>query len=105
MDKCPFCGLNPYEYVDVGIGSVAVAVNCCEMGYDLIVNGADFDALATQWMAGARATIDRYEYALREIAWRREKTADEMWAIADEAVNGPAIDEEHDDGDAADAPF
>ena len=26
---CPFCGLDPFEYVDVGIGQVPVAVNCC----------------------------------------------------------------------------
>lgn len=29
---CPFCGLHPYEYVDVGVGSVPIAVNCCEFG-------------------------------------------------------------------------
>lgn len=31
--RCPFCGLDPYEYVDVGVGHVPVAVNCCSMGY------------------------------------------------------------------------
>ena len=31
--NCEFCGLDPYEYVDVGVGSIAVAVNCCELGY------------------------------------------------------------------------
>ena len=30
---CEFCGLDPYEYVDIGIGYQAVAVNCCEAGY------------------------------------------------------------------------
>jgi len=32
--NCPFCGLDPYEYVDVGVGGrgVPVAVNCCEFG-------------------------------------------------------------------------
>ena len=29
--RCPFCGLHPYEYVDVGIGHVPVAVNCCHL--------------------------------------------------------------------------
>ena len=31
--KCPFCGLFPYEMVDVGVGHVPVAVNCCEFGH------------------------------------------------------------------------
>jgi hypothetical protein len=33
MEKCPFCGLHPFEYVDIGIGQQAVVVNCCEYGY------------------------------------------------------------------------
>jgi hypothetical protein len=36
---CPFCGLDPYEYVDVGIGVVPVAVNCCAYGYMLFYQG------------------------------------------------------------------
>lgn len=34
MNICPFCGMDPYEYVDVGIGGrgVPVAVTCCELG-------------------------------------------------------------------------
>ncbi len=34
MTTCPFCGCNPFEYVDVGVGSVPVAVTCCELGHD-----------------------------------------------------------------------
>lgn len=33
MSNCEYCGYHPYEYVDVGIGSIAVAVNCCELGF------------------------------------------------------------------------
>lgn len=29
---CPFCGLDPYEYVDIGVGFERVAVSCCEFG-------------------------------------------------------------------------
>lgn len=32
---CPFCGCHPFEYVDVGVGSVPVAVTCCGLGNDL----------------------------------------------------------------------
>ncbi len=36
---CPFCKCDPYEYVDIGIGYQAVAVNCCEYGHLHIVDG------------------------------------------------------------------
>ena len=32
---CPFCGRDPYHYVDVGVGCVPAAVECCEMGIGL----------------------------------------------------------------------
>lgn len=34
--QCPFCGCDPYEYVDVGVGGRGqpVAVTCCELGID-----------------------------------------------------------------------
>lgn len=32
MTRCAFCGRDPYEYVDVGVGMVPVAVTCCEFG-------------------------------------------------------------------------
>ena len=32
---CPFCKCDPYEYVDVGVGMVPVAVNCCDAGIEL----------------------------------------------------------------------
>jgi hypothetical protein len=34
-ERCPFCGHDPYHYVDNGIGMEAVAVNCCEPGIAL----------------------------------------------------------------------
>lgn len=32
---CPFCGRDPYEYVDIGVGFDKVAVSCCEPGIAL----------------------------------------------------------------------
>lgn len=29
---CPYCGQDPYEYVDVGVGMIPVAVTCCNAG-------------------------------------------------------------------------
>lgn len=29
---CPFCQGHPYEYVDVGVGMMPVAITCCPLG-------------------------------------------------------------------------
>lgn len=34
MSTCPFCGRDPFHYVDNGVGMEAVAVTCCELGDD-----------------------------------------------------------------------
>lgn len=36
---CPFCGRDPFHYVDNGVGMEAVAVTCCELG-NLYFRGA-----------------------------------------------------------------
>lgn len=35
-DRCPFCGRDPYHYVDIGVGFQAAAVECCSAGIELI---------------------------------------------------------------------
>ena len=37
--RCPFCGHNPFHYVDIGVGYQAAAVNCCDLGVDLFQYG------------------------------------------------------------------
>ena len=39
MKKCPFCHYDPFEYVDIGVGMVPVAVSCCDLGIDLYRGG------------------------------------------------------------------
>lgn len=34
-ERCPFCGYDPYHYVDNGVGMEAVAITCCELGMAL----------------------------------------------------------------------
>lgn len=36
---CPFCRRDPYHYVDVGVGMVPVAVDCCDYGIALFQYG------------------------------------------------------------------
>lgn len=38
-EKCPFCNIHPYEYVDIGVGCEPVAVTCCGLGHELLVVG------------------------------------------------------------------
>lgn len=42
---CPFCGLDPYEYIHNGIGMEAVAVNCCEWGWYYFDGGDEWNHL------------------------------------------------------------
>ena len=50
MAQCPFCGLEQFEYVDVGIGSVPVAVNCCPLGPSLFEHYSDKATIAAAQM-------------------------------------------------------
>lgn len=34
-DLCPFCKMYPYHEVDVGVGYVKAAVDCCDLGVAL----------------------------------------------------------------------
>ena len=37
--RCAFCGRDPYEYVDIGVGYQAVAVSCCDEGISVYQYG------------------------------------------------------------------
>lgn len=57
MTTCPFCNRDPFCYVDVGVGSVPVAVDCCDLGdlwfrgarppitHDVTMSAEEFDAI------------------------------------------------------------
>lgn len=38
---CPFCKCDPYHYVDVGVGHVPAAVDCCDLGIGLFSHHED----------------------------------------------------------------
>lgn len=33
--QCSFCGKDPYDYVDAGVGEIPAAVTCCDLGIAL----------------------------------------------------------------------
>lgn len=65
---CPFCKLDPYEYVDVGIGSVPVGATCCEYGAEYYLSpDAQYDEILERYHADISETFrlindDSFEY-------------------------------------------
>ncbi len=74
---CPFCKNDPFEYVDVGVGFVPVAVTCCDLGYELI--RADPTKKARQTLRQMRSYSPRQKAramkTLREYGLREEKSS------------------------------
>lgn len=48
MPTCPFCGYDPYDYIDIGVGMQAVAVTCCELGIELFDHRRTGDVTLTR---------------------------------------------------------
>lgn len=47
MSECPFCGRDPFHYVDNGVGMEAVAVTCCELGDQLFRGNEQWQPIET----------------------------------------------------------
>lgn len=69
-ERCPFCGHDPYHYVDIGVGMEAVAVTCCELGIELFdhrntgdvtISREEFSEIATKLMDLRREAEDRFD--------------------------------------------
>lgn len=75
MTICPFCGHDPFHYVDNGVGMEAVAVTCCELG--------------DQYFRGQRptpeeVTLSREEFCeiAEKLLQARYEPSDSDWKIA-----------------------
>ena len=69
---CPFCGREPYHYVDIGVGMDRAAVDCCDLGIGLFQHGDDQISRA----AGLLANMAREVLAHRKSeAWQPIETA------------------------------
>lgn len=82
MTTCPFCARDPFHYVDIGVGVMPAAVDCCELG-DLYFRGARPapETVSMPWeefvevgssLSSARSEIARLREALEQIANGRE---------------------------------
>jgi len=85
MNKCAFCGADPYEYVNNGIGLEPVAVTCCELGcavydhrYDdaaeITVTSAELREIASR-IAAQDWQIKRRDNLIEKV-WKRRRIAD-----------------------------
>jgi hypothetical protein len=69
-DICPFCGHDPYHYVDIGVGYEAVAVTCCEHGVEL------FDHRSTGDVTMSREEFVEIANKLREQRAKADEASD-----------------------------
>ena len=65
---CAFCGMDPYEYVDVGVGWVPVAVTCCYMAYSAMGGPVGPPSEVVPWIEKGLAGFDRYQHLLGQIS-------------------------------------
>lgn len=68
MDACPFCGRDPYHYVDIGVGMQKVAVECCDLGIALIQYGDEQLQAEVALRTEAADLIDELVEALQFLA-------------------------------------
>lgn len=95
---CPFCGRDPYEYVDIGVGFERVAVSCCDLGIALLQYGdaqlAGEANLRRDLAAALRQTLARnaeLEAALRPFAEAFDQAAPtwrDNWGIVGNVIFG-----------------
>lgn len=83
MSNCPFCGLDPYHYVNNGVGMEAVAVTCCEFGQELFGHERP-----------AEITLSREEF---------QEIADKLTSLRDKLNDAGGSDEDDECGDVAQA--
>ena len=83
---CPFCGHDPYHYVDIGVGFQAVAVNCCDYGIALFQHGDEqlSKVRARMEQAAARIAADAARIRELEAAGRALLTCPAIADIASE---------------------
>mgnify|MGYP003636958330 FL=1 len=72
---CPFCGCDPYEYVDVGVGGagVPVAVVCCDLGVEYFDHTRDSDTVEIS--RGQLSEFGRIFHAMRSLGLNPEMNA------------------------------
>jgi hypothetical protein len=103
--RCAFCGRDPYEYVDIGVGYQAVAVSCCEEGIALYHGDRELSRIARlldgdkRRAARGRRLLQRYMDAQNDAVWlectgcgkkecmsRRALENGDAWATSNEAA-------------------
>jgi hypothetical protein len=69
--KCPFCGLDPFDYVDIGVGYEPVAVTCCVFGMLFFERGLPMEFV--------RKLYDESDGNMNGCDWEDVKREYEKW--------------------------
>lgn len=68
--RCIFCGRDPHEYVDIGVGFQAVAISCCDYGIGLYQHGDKALAKCASLLeSGDKRKIKRATAILRRLPY------------------------------------
>lgn len=70
---CPFCGHDPYHYVDNGIGMERVAVTCCDLGVALYQDGDELLVREVALRAEAATLLERQAEAAGKLVEALER--------------------------------
>lgn len=88
--SCPFCKCDPYHYVDVGIGYVPAAVDCCDLGIGLFSHNDEGRKLSRRVLRDMRSPSPRAKAramkVLREFGYKPDRRSNRQpWAWVAEA--------------------
>lgn len=78
MERCVFCGHDPYHYVDNGVGMERVAVTCCDLGcaiYDHRNDGNAEIAISVKELQDIAGKLAQRQWEVR----RRDMLIEKMW--------------------------
>lgn len=78
MSACAFCGRDPYEYVDIGVGMERVAVTCCELGCAVYDHRNSDDAeipVTSKELREMAAKVAQLQLQIE----RRDRTIGKLW--------------------------
>ncbi len=78
MERCAFCGLDPYEYVHNGVGMERVAVTCCELGCAIYDHRNSDDAeipVSSKELREIATKVAQLQWQIE----RRDRTIGKLW--------------------------
>lgn len=92
---CPFCGRDPYHYVDNGVGMERVAVTCCDEGIALFQHRDPVLSAQVALRVEAATEIERLEAALSASNARALAAEEALRPLADDPAVAALMDSQY----------